>query len=85
MHTILIAADNRKIKGNISQDPNMASTLNNDCLMLIIFSINFPTSWFLGKRSIYHLYICIIYKNNKSQNEVFLIHTFHFLIMIIMA
>ena len=67
MHTILIAADNRKIKGNISQDPNMASTLNNDCLMLIIFSINFPTSWFLGKRSIYHLYIYIIYKNNKMK------------------
>ena len=25
----------------------VVSTLNSDCLMLIIFSINFPTSWFL--------------------------------------
>ena len=68
MHTVLIAADNRKIRKTFPQDPNMASTLNSDCLMLIIFSINFPTSRFLGKGSIYRLYIlCIIYKNNKMK------------------
>ena len=68
MHTILIAADNRKIRETFPQDPNMASTLNSDCLMLIIFSINFPTIRFLGKGSIYRLYIlCIIYKNNKMK------------------
>ena len=59
MHTILIAA-NRKIRETFPQDPNMASTLNSDCLMLIIFSINFPTSWFLGNGSIYRLYILCI-------------------------
>jgi hypothetical protein len=32
MHTILIAADNRKIREVFPQDPNMASTLNSDCL-----------------------------------------------------
>ena len=36
MHTVLIAADNRKIRETFPQDLNMASTLNSDCLMLIV-------------------------------------------------
>jgi hypothetical protein len=36
MHTILIAADNRKIRKTFPQDHNMASTLNSDYYISIV-------------------------------------------------